>query len=244
MTQLNPIINAIENFGGSASIPQVSSATSLKRDFVQQELQKFVSSGVVDHVGGQVYRISPDRLTPQVEAPAVAPPAVEKPKASAPAPAPVRRQRGKDRQRRKSPISEKVIDALVSLGGVARLHEIAAAAGLSDKQTGDSLYRLRQDGLVVANVLGQQVLVGHVAPAPVVEPVVEPETAPEPEAVETPEPEAGEPEVIATEDQVISFLVGRALDVIAPDGVPLTKKATRLTADFTAAAEGLIRLLG
>lgn len=243
MTQLDPVLNAIKNHGGTATIAQVSTATAMKREAVRDHLTSFVSSGLVDHVGGSIYRIKPERLTAASEAPtpaSTAPKAADKPKAETKAKRRVG-ERGPDRKRRKSPVGDKVIEALKALDGSGTAKEIAQVANLTPGQVGDACYKLRSHGEVESPEFGTYALVGYTAPeaapAPAEEVVAPEATETAPEAVEVP---VQAPEVI--DPHADERLIAEALSLLAPKGTPITSKALKATANFVAAAEKVLKV--
>ena len=246
---INPVLNAIENLGGTATIAQVSSATALKRAVARDELTKLVGSNLLDHLGGSVYRVKPERLTAASEAPSVETERAAARKAAAVAAEKVERkrrvgERGPDRKRRKSPVGDKVIEALKALDGEATTAEIAQVAGLTTTQVADSCYKLRKHGEISSPKIGHYVLVGYTAPEAAQTPAEEVPAPEVPEAVETPleaSPEASET-ITITDPHADTRLIADALATLLPNGMPLNAKGLRACAKFVDAAEKVLAL--
>lgn len=235
MTTLNPILLAIENLGGTASIPQISSATAIKRNILQDELPKLAAEGALELVAGSVYRISPEKLTAASLTPTVR---SEAETALAPAPKAKRTPRGPDKKRRKSPVSDKILAALTTLDGEGTVEEIARVAGLTTDQVSDSGYKLKRDGLLSQPRYGSYALVGYEAPVTPAAAVVEPEAPVVTDEVSEAPVEA--PEADTTEAE-IGVLIDSALRSILPGGViDLDPFLLRAVANFVEAAELLI----
>lgn len=246
---LNPVLNAIENVGGSASIPQISSITAMKREVVRDEMNRLAREGTLDHVGGSIYRIKPEQMaaTSKTLRPAHV---LEREAAAAKrheqVAAKQRNGRGKDKRRRKSPVSEKIIASLEALGGSGKASEIARVAMLTNSQVSDGCYKLKADGRLTMPSHGVYTLpnfVAPVAPAPVAEapaPEVQPEAVEAPEAAVEASPEIVEAPAPDETGQIIDAVIA----AVFPDGeISVNPKVLRATARLVEATEKVIKLI-
>lgn len=233
----DPILNTFENYGGTASIAQLSSATALKRTVLADKLNTLKREGKVEHVAGAVWRIKPnfDKVTAAAEGKKVAKAAI------------------KPRKRRVAPVTDKVLASLTKLGGLASVQAISDDTGIPKGSVSDAFYKLKKGGTVTMPAFSTYALVGYTGPKPAqtpakqapapaaTEPVVE-----APAATEAPVPVEDEVEVKVT-PKVISEstedIVLRALNAVLIDGsVPTTAKGLHAMAKFVTATERLIKV--